>query len=75
MSILLAKLIGVIRGDTYMDDAYPSASGSDTAPGDRDGLVRASHDRPLRAGGRSPARPEPDEGHARWAAESPTMKH
>ena len=32
VSIVLAKLIGVIRpGDTYMDDAYPSASGSDTA--------------------------------------------
>ena len=61
VSIVLAKLMGVIRSDTYMVDAYPSASGSDSAPGDGDGLIRPSHDAPLRASARSPAPPEPGE--------------
>lgn len=75
-SILLAKLLSVIRGDTYMANAYPPAWHGAAPARDGDDVVRQNrdgHDGAVAAGGRFAVAPEPDTaGHAAPAASALT---
>jgi hypothetical protein len=61
VSIVLAKLLGVIRGDKYMVDAYLPAWHGDATTRDGNGLVRPHRDGALRASPELAARPGPGE--------------
>jgi hypothetical protein len=74
VSIMLAKLLGVIRGDKYMVDAYPPAWHSDSATRDGDGLARPNHDGALQKSVQSAAPPEPSAAERAAPAESRTRQ-
>ena len=74
VSIVLARVMRVIRGDRYMIDAYPPAWHSDAPARDSAGLVRQNHNDARTANAQSTPQPEPSDTDRAAPAESQANK-